>query len=211
MKKTIYTAILLAATMGLVSCNDWLTEQAPAKTDIKDFFTGTEAAVQTVNAAYVPLQWEYSNTFCPEWFVGDVCSDDAIKGGENLTDQSTLYDMCNFKTTSNNQSLLDFYRSQWQGIQRANLAIEQISAMEVGIDENFTESMKARLIGEAKFLRAYYYFRLVRIFGGVPRVEKPMYSSNEWHQPRCHGREHLRTDTFRPGRCRSRPVDQGGL
>ena len=140
--------------MGMASCQDWLTEQAPAKTDIKDFFTSTEAAEQTVNAAYVPLQWEYSNDFFPEWFIGDICSDDAIKGGENLTDEATLYDMCNFKTTSNNQTLLDYYRSQWQGIARANLAIEQVGAMETGTDENFTESMKNRLIGEAKFLRA---------------------------------------------------------
>lgn len=171
--------------MGMASCQDWLTEQAPAKTDIKDFFTSTEAAEQTVNAAYVPLQWEYSNDFFPEWFIGDICSDDAIKGGENLTDEATLYDMCNFKTTSNNQSLLDYYRSQWQGIARANLAIEQVGAMETGTDENFTESMKNRLIGEAKFLRAYYYFRLVRVFGGVPRIEEPIYSSNDWKQPRA--------------------------
>lgn len=183
MKKTIYIITVLFASLSLGSCHDWLTEQAPGKTDINDFFTSGDAATQCVNAAYVPMQWQFGVTFFPEWFIGDVCSDDAVKGGENLQDQETLYDMCNFKTTSSNQSLLDFYRAQFQGVGRANLAIERISAMK--LDESLDEKLRDRLIGEAKFLRAFYYFRLVRVFGGVPLVETPIYSSDDWRQPRA--------------------------
>ena len=183
MKKIIYIITVLFASLSLGSCHDWLTEQAPGKTDIKDFFTSGEAATQCVNAAYVPMQWQFGTTYFPEWFIGDICSDDAVKGGENLQNQETLYDMCNFKTTSGNESLLLFYRSQFQGVGRANLAIEQISKME--LDETLDERLRDRLIGEAEFLRAFYYFRLVRVFGGVPRIEAPIYSSNDWRQPRA--------------------------
>ena len=46
------------------------------------------------------------------------------------------------------------------------------------------ERLKERYLGEVYFLRAYYYFRLVRAFGDVPMPMVPLTSSNEWRQPR---------------------------
>lgn len=182
MRKYIYISILCLSA-GLTSCNDWLTEEGPMVTKSEDFFTNEETAVQSVNAAYVPLMWEYNNTYYPEWFIGDVVSDDALKGGQNLSDMADVYDLENFKTISNNGLLLDYYRAQYQGVARCNLAIEEIPRMEV--DEKFTEKLRDRLVGEAKFLRAMYYFRLVRMFGGVPKVDYVIYSSEKWKQPRA--------------------------
>lgn len=127
--------------------------------------------------------WEYQGTYYPEFFFGDVISDDALKGGQNISDMSDVYDLENFKAISNNGMVLDYYRAQFQGIARANLALEQIPAME--LDETLTEGLRDRLVAEASFLRAYYYFRLVRLFGGVPLVKAPIYSSQEWKKPRA--------------------------
>ena len=63
--------------------------------------------------------------------------------------------------------------------------MKYIDGMNVGIDANFTERMKARLLGEVYYLRAYYHFRLVRVYAGVPLVLKVMDSSDEWGQPRA--------------------------
>ena len=183
MKKHIYISILFFLSAGLTSCNDWLTEEGPMVTKTEDFFTTGETAIQSVNAAYVPLMWEYNNTYYPEWFIGDVVSDDALKGGQNSSDMADVYDLENFKTIANNGLLLEYYRAQYQGVARCNLAIEEIPKMEV--DETFTDQLKKRLIGEAKFLRAMYYFRLVRVFGGVPKVDYVIYSSDKWKQPRA--------------------------
>lgn len=149
---------------------------------VEDFFTSAETAIQVTNAAYVPLMWEYQNTYYSEFFFGDVLSDDALKGGQNIADMADVYDLENFKAISNNGMVLQYYRAQYQGISRANLALEQIPLME--IDESLTKELKDRLIGEASFVRAYYYFRLVRLFGGVPIVTEPIYSSGNWKQPR---------------------------
>lgn len=185
MKRYILKGMAVLPLLAAVSCNDWLREESPMLNKVEDYFTGSEAALQVVTAAYVPLMWEYNNTYYSEFFIGDVVSDDALKGGQNTSDMADAYDLENFKAIANNGLLLEYYRAQYQGIARANLAIEQISAMETGIDDTFTEEYKARLIGEAKFLRAFYYFRLVRMFGGVPEVTSPVYSSDDWIQPRA--------------------------
>lgn len=181
MKRLSYITIILAA-LSFASCHDWLTESAPGTTDVKDFLSSEEAAIQQTNGVYVPLAWEFNNVFYGEWAIGDVCSDDAIKGGESIQNAPEIYDLSNFQTTSNNSYLLDFYRAQYQGIERANIAIEMIGGMS---SDFIGDRMRSRLIAEAKFLRAYYYFRLVRIFGGVPLVIEPIYSSADWKQPRA--------------------------
>ncbi|MDE6778547.1 MAG: RagB/SusD family nutrient uptake outer membrane protein [Alistipes sp.] len=181
--KKIFFAALAVSTIGLASCHDWLTEEAPGTTKYKDFFTSGETAVQVTTAAYVPLLWEYNKTYYPEWFIGDVMSDDALKGGQNLTDMSTVYFLENFKTVPDNDLLLDFYRAQYQGITRANLVLQNVP--DVAGDELLTDRLRSRLLGEAHFLRAYYYFRLVRCFGGVPRIETVIDDAGRWKQPRA--------------------------
>ncbi len=183
-KHTAYFALALAV-LSLVSCKNWLTEDGPMVNKVEDYFISSAAAESVVNAAYVPLMWEYNNTYYSEFFLGDITSDDALKGGQNISDMADAYDMENFQTIAGNTLLTDYYRAQYQGIARANLAIEQIGEMEVGVDDDFTEDYKARLIGEAKFLRAFYYFRLVRAYGGVPLTTEPIYSSNDWIMERA--------------------------
>lgn len=184
MKKYIFKIMfVLSLSTTLISCEDWLTAPKLGVTKLEDFFTTGKAAIQAVNGAYVPLMWEFNSTYYPEWFVGDVMSDDALKGGQSIGDMSMVYDMENFKTATNNAYLLDFYRGQYQGIARANLVLEQVPAMKT--DSTMSLSVKNRIIGEAKYLRAMYYFRLVRIFGGVPKVDFVIQSSNEWKQPRA--------------------------
>ncbi len=183
-QKNIYiVAFAFGLLMSFSSCNGWLKEPSPGKTELPDFFTGGKAAIQCVNAAYTPLAWEYNKTYCSEWFIGDIASDDALKGGQNVADGQPYYDIENFKVNANNELLLDFYRGQYQGIARCNLAIKEIP--NVDPDEDMTEARKDCLIGEAYFLRALYYFRLVRIYGGVPLVDFVIDSSEKWQQPRA--------------------------
>jgi len=182
MKKLFY--ILLASGMfTMTSCNDWLLEPTPGVTLLEDYFTVGKTAIQTTNGAYVPLMWEFNSTYFPEWFIGDGASDDALKGGQSFGDMADAYDFENFKTNSNNAFLLDFYRAQYQGIGRCNLGLQQIPLMKA--DSVMDANVQNRLQGELKFLRAMYYFRLVRIFGGTPLTTEPINSSAEWKKPRA--------------------------
>jgi len=183
MKRYFQLAIVAGLIATLTSCEDWLLEPSPGLTRLEDFYSVGKTAIQNTNAAYVPLMWEFHSTYFPEWFIGDVVSDDALKGGQSIGDMADVYDMENFKTNSNNGLLLDFYRAQWQGIARCNLPIQAIAGMTP--DSVMTERVQKRLIGELKFLRAMYYFRLVRVFGAVPKVTEPIVSSANWQQNRA--------------------------
>lgn len=177
--------LLCGLVLSFTSCKDYLTEIEPGTIPLEDFFVSTDAAVQNVTGCYTPLMWEYNRTYCPEWFIGDVASDDALKGGGNTTDMADIYDVENWRTTDQNTFALDFYQAQYQGIGRCNLALEYINKMEIGIDSAFTQDMKDRLLGEVHYLRAYYYFRLVRLFAGVPMTLEVLRSSEDWNMPRA--------------------------
>lgn len=182
-KYFIYTIMVLS--LGLTSCKDYLTAPEPGVTLLEDFFSSPEAAEQNITGCYVPLMWEYGWTYFPEWFIGDVASDDALKGGGSTSDMGAAYDFENWRTTNQNELLLSFYRANYQGIGRCNLALKYITPLKFENNEEWTDEFKNRLLGEAYFLRAYYYFRLVRVFAGTPLVTKVIDSDAEWGQPRA--------------------------
>lgn len=183
--KTKYTALIAAgiAALSLTSCNDWLKEDGPGTNKLGDFYTGGAVCVQNVNACYVPLCWEYNNCYFAEWYIGDIASDDALKGGQDVNDDGNAYDIDNFKVNIQNGILLNYYRAKYQGIARCNLALREVGFVEP--DAAMSKDRQDCLLGEAYFLRALYYFQLVRVFGGVPLVDFVVDSSNKWQQPRA--------------------------
>ena len=185
-KALTYSALALA-TLSLSSCNDWLTEETPGTTKVSEFFTSLSTAEAVVNAAYVPMTWEFGTTYYPEWYFGDIVSDDALKGGQDINDGADLRELENFKANSDNEILLEYYRAQWQGIQRANLAIDEIPTTRIeteGTEAEQQAKYRDRYLGEAYFLRGFYYFRLARMFGGMPLIDFVVKSSNQWAQTR---------------------------
>ena len=185
-KALTYSALALA-TLSLSSCNDWLTEETPGTTKVSEFFTSLSTAEAVVNAAYVPMTWEFGTTYYPEWYFGDIVSDDALKGGQDINDGADLRELENFKANSDNEILLEYYRAQWQGIQRANLAIDEIPTTRIETEGDEAEKQakyRDRYLGEAYFLRGFYYFRLARMFGGMPLIGYVIKSSNQWAQTR---------------------------
>ncbi|HEY5508811.1 MAG TPA: RagB/SusD family nutrient uptake outer membrane protein [Paludibacter sp.] len=186
-KKQLY---LILALLGIFfsSCNDYLNFPKVATTKLDDSFISATSAVQSATACYAPLTWEYQNgggTFFNEWFIGDVCSDDALKGSNTLSDMGLLFDMENFKTKSDNNTLLQYYRCQYIGIFRCNLVYEYVPAMNPALFAKEKAGLQNRVLAEASFLRAMYYFRLVRVYGGVPVVNHVIKAQSDWKQPRA--------------------------
>lgn len=187
MKPYVKFIALAAVALSATSCNDWLKEEQPGVNTLDDFFTSGAVAIQSVNACYAPLMWEFNNSYFSEWYIGDIASDDALKGGQNVADGADAYDIDNFKTNANNGIVLDYYRAKYQGIARCNLALQQIPG--VDLDDDMSLERRDCLLGEAYFLRAFYYFQLVRVFGGVPLVDFVIDSSDRWTQPRATAEE----------------------
>ncbi|MBQ3673848.1 MAG: RagB/SusD family nutrient uptake outer membrane protein [Paludibacteraceae bacterium] len=180
MKKIVY--IFLAFCLFSFSSCDWVSEPTPGVTQLSDYFVSGQACIYNVNANYVPLAWEYNKTYYSEWFIGDVMSDDALKGGQNISDMAAAYELENFKSNADNEIAEDFYKAQYEGIARCNLSLHYIPTVECDSDMN--EALKERLLGECYFLRAYYYFRLVRTFGGVPLTLGIENDDSQWNRVR---------------------------
>ena len=186
----VKAAITSLVVLGLGSCSDWLKEPTPGQTNLADYYTTWQAALENVNAAYTPLAWEYQGTYYSEWFIGDIVSDDALKGGQYIqSDMADVYDMENWKTQTDNELLLQYYRAKYQGIQRCNLVLERVPGMDPELfdEEEYqcVDGLQERIIGEAYFLRAFYYFQLVRVYGGVPLVLNNLLTDADWQQPRA--------------------------
>lgn len=94
----------------------------------------------------------------------DVASDDADKGSSPSDQQATAGKMDNFTVDANVSYLNDLWNGHYAAIARANQALSVLNTA------TFDETLKNRLIGETRFLRGYFYFNLVRLFGGVPLI-----------------------------------------
>lgn len=180
MKKLVYLFLALSV-LGLSSC-DWVSEPTPGVTQLSDYFVSGQACIYNVNADYVPLAWEFNNTYYSEWFIGDVMSDDALKGGQNISDMAAAYQLENFKSNADNEIAEEFFKAQYEGIARCNLSLHYIPT--VACDSDMNEELKQRLLGECYFLRAYYYFRLVRTYGGVPLTLEIENDDAKWQRAR---------------------------
>ena len=158
-------AIITILSSVLYSCKkNFLDVDPQGEEEAGQFFTTEQDAIQSVTSIYGNLNtWEECGF--PWLAIMSIPSDDADKGS-SPGDAGFLDEFDNF-TMSPTQFLIDlFWKGQYAGINLSNQCIQNIPAIPMN------EGLKNRLIAEAKFLRAYHYFNLVRAFGDVPRVIK---------------------------------------
>jgi starch-binding outer membrane protein, SusD/RagB family len=169
--------IALAAIVVLGSCEkDFLDRKPKGQLTFDTYFETEDHAVWATNAIYQKFRtWE----MCAFPWIGitDIISDDADKGS---TENDGLYlkEIDDFIFDATNTAFSGAWTGHYQTIFRANLAIENIP----GIDMD--EALRNRLVGEAKFLRAYTYFRLVQWFGDVPLITRPLNDDEYFTQTR---------------------------
>ncbi|MBN8674709.1 MAG: RagB/SusD family nutrient uptake outer membrane protein [Chitinophagales bacterium] len=155
-------SLVMVATL-LSSCKKWV------EYDPKDDFLITEQAYlksesdyrTMVVSVYTPIQW--LNQAVP---VGDIASDNAVSGGENASDVLSLQQIDDFTHTPVNSTLTELWQAAYEGVNRANYLHQYKATNLAGETINFAG--KDALYGEVYFLRAYYYFHLVKFFGDVP-------------------------------------------
>lgn len=94
--------------------------------------------------------------------LSDVRSDNAYPGGNN---EETFFDYDRFILPPSNHHNYVNWGALYNGIARCNILLDKINGVS---DPALTDSRKKEIIGEASFLRAFHYFQLVKLFGGVP-------------------------------------------
>lgn len=169
--KIILTLFILA----LSSCSDFITEELQGNYSSATFYKTEAHALLAITGVYNSTTFVSTNNNL--WVFGDVASDDATKGGLP-GDQSDIQFIDEFSYSRSNGSLDKIWKHYYEGISRANYLLYY------GPGITMDEDLKNRILGEAKFLRAYFYFNLVNIFGEIPLKLNPPVNPDEINKPK---------------------------
>jgi len=161
MKSTSY--FLLVSFLTLFSCGNILDIDPIGILDAGSFFQTSDDAVQAINAAYGPLLFNNANSNF-YWAFAEVTSDEAIAGGDGS--RAGIVELDQFTYTPRTQEFNDFWKVNYNGITQSNTVLDGVPTIQMD------ESLKNRILGEAHFLRAYYYFLLTQVFGDVPLLTR---------------------------------------
>jgi len=166
-KYSLLTVIVLL--LVVVACRKEL-DLEPHQIYYDNFYKTSEDAVSAINAVYDVLGSvsQYSNNL---WLIQDIASDDC-DARATLNDPN-LHEFDTYSLESNNKYLSAIWQGSYLGISRANVVLQKVP--EIPMDS----ALQQRILGEARFLRALYYFNLVRLFGDVPLVTVPVSSDLE--------------------------------
>lgn len=151
----------MVALLVAASCNKEYLDVPPQGQQPAVQFWKTEGdATKAVNAMYGNLRGWTNVAFAPI-ALESMGSDDAEKGS-SPSDATFMNNFDNFTATATEGQISDFWSGRYQDINFANQILDNVPAIEMDA------ALKARYFAEAKFVRAYAYFRLVRAFGDVP-------------------------------------------
>jgi hypothetical protein len=168
---------LLFSIVILSSCKKSFLDVDPqGQQPATQFWKSEGDATKAVNAIYANLRtWE--NVAFPALVIESIGSDEADKG--STPTDATFFNLYDLHTvTSTEGSLQSFWTGQYQNINLCNQVLTNVPGIEMDA------TLKARYLAEAKFVRAYSYFRLVRAYGDVPlRLTIPA-DATEYNIPR---------------------------
>lgn len=165
MKKIFLAAVSIIMAGALCSCSDFL-DKSPKNTVDPSATVDDDVAVSMANACYRTLQ--SSNMYNQRLWTLDIVAGNSIVGAGGGDDGLETVQASNFTTQSDNGMALYMWRSPWVGIGQCNILIQALEGKDLA-----PGSIQARSLGEALFLRAHYYYVLVRLYGGVPLRLKP--------------------------------------
>ncbi len=164
MKQIIFKRfiVLVAVVLLFTQCKKELLTVDPTipLVTVDNYYKNEVEAVNGANATYTPLSAIYNGA---AWHIGDIMSDDADLGGGGGGDGLETSELDNFNVNSFNPIMNTMWAQCYYGVLRANLVIERVPLVPV-----MSENIRKRCIGEGRFLRALYYYHLVRVFGDVP-------------------------------------------
>lgn len=189
--KNLFKTGILMGLMVLAGCQDELT-QAPIGLTTLDQANSAptlNSVESSVNSSYQLLsnrlnilaQWDWGGglVFQNDYILQDIASDDMEKKWSPDGDQTWMDDINNFSFTSTNGGPNGLWKYNYEGIKRLNIAIELLTKPDIEALTGITTARKNQLMGEAYFLRSYYYFSLVTNFGDVPLIVAPVKTYQE--------------------------------
>lgn len=184
--KNIYITTLLIGLVAFTSCENQLEiEPVGLVTAEQINATPTITAVEnSVSSSYLMLSntlnimgtwnWDDGLVSNNDIIMQDIASDDMQKKWISDSDQAWMDEVDNFTFTSTNGGANGIWKYSYEGIKRVNTALSFLLNPEIETITGISTNRKNQLLGEAYFLRSFYYFTLVTNFGDVPLILAPV-------------------------------------
>ncbi|MBX6380742.1 MAG: RagB/SusD family nutrient uptake outer membrane protein [Thermoflavifilum aggregans] len=183
MKRNFIISACLLPVLALLftACSKSFLEIQPKGLQLEsNYYQTPDQAFAALVAAYNPMGWEAGgsdNTYIDPLGPLNSASDECYAGGGGPTDMAFWQVWNNYTLTPALGPQAGFWDRNYTGIYRVNIFLSKIDGVQ-GLDP----ATKARYIAEAKFLRAYYYFWLVRLFKNIPLITHPLATEEIYKQ-----------------------------
>jgi len=152
MKKRVLFILMFVI---ILACSDDFVDVASFDENSEQFFNSEEDYQDALIGTYDLLQTTYLNVM-----LGEIASDNTLAGGGSAIDVPGIQQIDDMIHTPVNQQLRDMWGWMFAGVNRANFILE--------FKDKTDFANRDQVIAEATFLRAYFYFELVKWFGDVP-------------------------------------------
>lgn len=154
-KINIKVALLALCMVPMACSEDFLDVDPPNQINSENFFNTPDDYDQALIGAYDLLAATYLNVI-----LGEIASDNTLCGGENANDVPGWQEVDDMRHSAANDQLQNLWNWMYAGINRVNYIFE--------FEDKLDFEGKDNILAQAAFLRAYYYFELVKWFGDVP-------------------------------------------
>lgn len=168
MKKYIYTfiALLLITLLNTTCTKDFLDQKPESLLVESGYFQTEDDFLGALNGCYASIAGPWGgysqNLMCYYCASGDEFSP---------TEPSNFIEFKSFAYDASDQTVERIWLIMYEGIMRCNQLLEKI--------EPYDFDLKERIIGETKFLKAFYNFHIVTLWGEAPLINKRLISDKE--------------------------------
>lgn len=170
--KTYNICLIAILSLILLSCEDFLDRKPELGLTEGTILRDRNDAESFMISCYDGLQKGFDEYYVWDWLIyGDVMADNAYSGGND----PDIIQIDKLQIAANNGVVLRDWISLYGGILRCNVVfkyVPQISDSKLDEVQEGDITRRQQILGEASFLRAYHYYNLVRLWGGVPIIEE---------------------------------------
>lgn len=170
MKRINNIIIVIFSVLILSACSENFLDQEykNALVDV-NFFTSPSHAEEAVIGIYDVLGFE-GQQILTRPLLGSSTADDVQEDHGDFSRVGTgMIELDKYTWHSTSRYIMDHWFSSYKGITRANYVIHKVHGIE-GLDDNLAN----RYVGEAKALRALFYYNLITCFGDLPLITEPI-------------------------------------
>lgn len=174
----IYRKVLLLTAMSAIffsSCSDFLDRPPQNAFEKETYYSTEDECVNGVSYVYNAL-WT-QNFHVGKFVIGNIVADDATKGGENDAEWPEINAAAEFRPTAREDIAELMWEPCYRGITRANYMLDILKDKEFDEESPSGYPIVDRLEGECMFIRAFFSYYLVTVFGEVPYFTVPTISN----------------------------------